>query len=138
MVSRHFKIHELVPEELYRMVHEEVLWRMVPDELIRSIDQLKDRFSKGTMTINNYEWSGNRRWSGLRLAGKPYYSPTSQHTKMNAIDAVFSDYSAEEVRKYILSNSLKFPHIGGVELEIDWVHLDIRPRRDGQIITFRP
>ena len=134
--SKYFDIHELVPEELYHTIHEDVLWRMVPQKLIETIDTIKNKFPNGSMSINDYEWSGNRRWSGLRTVGSPYYSFTSQHALMNAIDAVYSKYSVDEVRDYILDNPDEFPHIGGVELNVEWLHIDCRSRKDGEIITF--
>jgi len=39
---------------------------------------------------------------------------------------VFSDYSAEEVRNYIIDNPHEFPYIKGLELVVNWVHLDVR------------
>jgi len=134
--SRYFEIHELIPEELYHSIHEDVLWRMVPQKLIETIDTVKNKFPNGSMSINDYEWAGQRRWSGLRTVGSKWYSFWSQHTTLNAVDAVFSRYDVEDIRHYILDNPNEFPHIGGIELDVSWLHVDCRPRRDGKIITF--
>jgi hypothetical protein len=88
------------------------------------------------MVINSYKWGGDRGWSGLRTKNSKYYSPTSQHSLGKAIDAVFSKYDVEEVRQYILDNQEEFPHIGGVELGVSWLHIDTRPRVNGKIKTF--
>ena len=138
MISKYFKIHELVPRNLYEIAHEDLLWNMVPDELIISIDKLKEKFPDGSMTINNYKWNGDREWSGLRTKDSSYYSRTSQHSIMNAFDAVFSKYNPDIVRQYILDNQDEFPYIGGIENfnGMSWVHADIRPRRNGKVIVF--
>ncbi len=139
MKSKHFKIHELVPLELYNLVHEEVLWRMIPKELIETIDLIKEKFPRGTCTINSYLFGGTRGFSGLRLKGRPYYSETSQHSLFKAVDMVFSDYTSKEVREFILANSDLFEYIGGLELGISWVHLDLRDRtKEGKINLFYP
>ena len=134
--SKYFEIHELVPEELYHTVHEDVLWRMVPQKLIESIDQIKEKFPKGSMSINNYEWAGNRRWSGLRTVGSPWYSHGSQHTTLNAVDAVFSKYTTDEVRNYILTNPNEFTHVRRIETNVNWLHIDLKETGRQDIVTF--
>jgi len=137
--SKYFAIYELVPKELYELVHEDVLWRMVPEGIITFIDKLKEKFHEGSMTINNYFWGGDRNWSGLRLIGSKYYSKTSRHSSFDAVDIVFSKYDSADVRKYVLDNQDEFTEIGGIE-DFDgmtWLHGDIRPRRDSRIIVFR-
>jgi len=136
MKSTKFKIYELVPVELYNSVHEDVLWQMMDPGLLATIDAIKAKFPKGSMIINSYKWGGDRGWSGLRTKNSKYYSPTSQHSLGKAIDAVFTAYDVEEVRQYILDNSEEFPHIGGIELGVSWLHVDTRPRVNGVIKTF--
>lgn len=133
MKSKHFKIHELVSKSIYDKKGEEA-WRYVPSDLITAIDTIKERFPKGTMTINNYVWGGNRYWSGLRTSDSKYFSPTSMHSFMMAVDAVFSEYTADEVRADILENPSVYPTIKGLELNVSWVHLDIR--NEDTLVTF--
>ena len=134
MKSKYFKIHELVPKKMYEKYGEKA-WRYVDVRLIQSIDKLKEHFNLGTMTINNYFWGGDREWSGIRTPESPYYSYGSQHSYANAFDIVFSDYSAEEVRNYIIDNQHEFPHIKGLELGVSWVHLDVR--NEDELVLFR-
>ncbi|WP_373069814.1 hypothetical protein [Sulfurimonas sp.] len=133
MKSKHFKVHELVPKAMYEKYGEKA-WRYVDVRLIESIDKLKEHFNLGTMTINNYYWNGNREWSGIRTPDSPHYSYGSQHSFANALDIVFSDYTAEEVRNYILDNLKDFPHIKGMELGVSWLHIDVR--NEDQIVLF--
>jgi hypothetical protein len=134
MKSKHFEVHELVPKYLYR-VYKDKAWKFIDSRLIETIDILKEHFNLGTMTINNYYWGGDREWSGLRTPKSDYYSETSQHSFGRAIDAVFSHYSASEVRNYIIDNPDKFPYIKGIELGVDWLHIDIR--NEDYVIMFR-
>lgn len=133
MVSKHFKIHELVPKKMYQKYGEKS-WRYVDVRLIETIDKLKDKFNDGTMTINNYFWGGSREWSGIRTPDSPNYSYGSQHSFANAFDIVFSNYTADEVRNYIIENPDEFPYVKGLELETSWVHLDIR--NEDSLVTF--
>jgi len=137
ITSKKFEIHELVPKTLFNNVHEEALWRMVPEQLIDNVDRLKDTFNEGTMTINNYYWGGDREWSGLRTKESPWYSEHSMHTVFGATDSVWSSYSAEEVRKYILANQHKFPGIRRIEGNVSWLHQDIKETGMGEIYVFR-
>jgi len=140
MRSKYFELYELFPEELYNYlkdtISEDVMWKMVEDRLILSIDKIKEKFPKGSMSINTYYWAGNRGWSGLRTKDSPYYSETSQHSSFNAIDCMFSQYATDEVREYILTNPDEFEEIGGVEINVGWLHVDMRPRVNGKIKTF--
>ena len=138
MKSTKFKIEELVPLRLINLIHKDLLWKLIDDDIIIAIDKIKEVFPKGSMSINTYLWSGNRTQSGVRTKNSKYYSETSQHSLGKAIDCVFDNYSTNEVREYILANQDEFPTIGGVELGTSWLHIDVRPRRNGKIITFTP
>jgi len=138
MKSTKFKIEELVPLRLINLIHKDLLWKLIDDDIIIAIDKIKEVFPKGSMSINTYLWSGNRTQSGVRTKNSEYYSETSQHSLGKAIDCVFGNYSTDEVREYILANQDEFPTIGGVELGTSWLHIDVRPRRNGKIITFTP
>lgn len=134
MISKYFKIHELVPRKMYEEYGEKA-WRYVDVRLIDTIDILKEHFNLGTMTINNYYWDGSREWSGIRTPESPNYGYGSQHSYANAFDIVFSDYTAEEVRNYIINTPHIFKYIKGLELGVSWVHLDIR--NEDMITLFR-
>ena len=135
MKSKYFEIHELVPPHLFEK-RGEGCWRFIDERLIATIDTLKEHFSSGTMTINNYKWGGDREWSGLRTSQSPDYSPTSMHSFGKAIDCIFSHYSAEEVRLYILSNKGFFPYIRGMEDTVSWLHVDVR--NEDELKLFQP
>ena len=127
MISKIFKIQEFVPEHIY-LKRGEKAWELIDDRLIITAEALKKAFPLGTMTINNWVWGGDRMWSGLRTLESKYYSETSQHTFGRAIDCIFSEYSAQEVRTYIIDNPELFPYVTGIEdfNGMSWVHIDVR------------
>jgi len=138
MKSTKFKIEELVPLKLIDLIHKDLLWKLVDDDLILAIDKIKKVFPKGSISINTYKWAGDRTQSCVRTKNSKYYSSTSQHSLGKAVDCIFSAYTTDEVRDYILNSPDEFPTIGGVELGTSWLHIDVRPRRNGKIITFTP
>lgn len=135
MKSKYFKIQELVSKETYN-VRGERAWQLIDPYLIMTIDKLKEVFPKGTITINNWLWSGNRNESGLRVYGMKHYSPYSMHSFGKAADAVFSHYKTEEVRQYIIDNPKEFPYIKGIELGVSWLHIDTRNL--DEVLAFYP
>lgn len=122
---KHFIIEELVPPHVYEERGRKA-WELLDERMLRTIDAIRDHFGV-SCTINNWKWGGNRKWSGLRTAESPYYSPYSQHTFGRAFDMLVGDLDAEEVRQEILKHrEEKFPHISGMELNISWLHIDCR------------
>jgi hypothetical protein len=134
MKSKYFKIHELVPEHIYKKYGERAWWFINP-ELIKFIDLLKEKFPNGSMTINDYFWKGARNWSGLRTPEFSGYFEISQHNLGLAIDCIFSKYEESEVTKYVIDNPLEFPMIKGIEYDINWCHFDCR--NSDTIIKFK-
>lgn len=124
---KHFKIHELVPPQVYKDRGEKA-WELLDIRMLKTIDRLRDCY--GSMTINNYFWGGDREWSGLRTPDSPYYSKYSQHTFGRACDCLFKDVSSEQVRQDLLNNPYTFEYIGeyieSLELGVSWLHFDVR------------
>lgn len=136
MKSKYFKITELVDKETYS-IRGELAWELIDNHLIITIDKLKEKFSKGTITINSWMWNGDREWSGLRTTKSPDYSKYSQHTFGRAIDCIFSDYTTKEVREYIINNKEEFPFVKGIEIA-SWLHIDVRNTIDEEVKIFKP
>jgi hypothetical protein len=130
--SKHFQIHELVPPAVFTMFGENGWW-FIDRRLIVLIDAMRDEF--GPATINNYRFKGDREWSGLRTPDSPYYKTTSQHSAGRAVDIIFKDISAPDVRKSMLANkekwlaivpSITLENVDAKGNEIMWTHVDIR------------
>jgi len=120
-----FSLHELVPEEVY-LERGDKAWESLDERMLITLDKLRERY--GLMTVNNWYWGGRRQWSGLRIPGSPDYKPYSQHTFGRAADCLFENISAEEVRQDILSmpDDDSFRLISSLELEVSWLHFDVR------------
>jgi len=131
----HFIIQELVPQKVYADRGHKA-WELIDVRLLKTIDRLRNRY--GSMKINDWQWQGNREWSGLRTPNSPYYSPYSQHTFGRACDIIFSDITAEEVRQDILAdmNHKDFKLIYSLELDVSWLHIDCRNAT--RIKAFKP
>jgi hypothetical protein len=132
MKSKYFKIHELVPLHIYEKYGERA-WQFIDDRVVLTLDFMKSRYKK-KITVNNYFWGGVRHWSGLRTPASPYYSETSQHSSGRAIDCLIEGMTAEDVRKDILRNAHLFPYIKALEMEVSWVHFDVR--NSDEIVLF--
>ena len=121
----HFAIHELVPPNVFKLRGESA-WELLDDRMLMTLDRLRERY--GSMTVNNYHWRREREWSGLRTSDSPFFSRTSQHTFGRAADCLFSNLSAEQVRRDILDDSdhEDFELINSLELGVTWLHFDVR------------
>lgn len=137
MKCKHFAIHELVPLKVYTARGEKA-WQLLDPRLVVLIDAIRDKY--GRATVNNYFWGGKREWSGLRTPDSKYFSPYSQHTFGRAVDIVFNDITAEDVRKDIIAYPDKWLDIvPSITLEEDvfWLHIDLRNNKKG-INLFKP
>lgn len=134
--SKYFKVEEFVPPEMIEKKGSQKCWEYLDENLLKTFDQLKEDFPKGTISINTWLWGGDRIDSGIRLPSSKYYNPYSMHSWGKAGDALFSEYPSNEVREYIMANPSKYPHVKGLELGTSWVHLDVRRRE--KLVTFYP
>ena len=109
-------------------------WSLLDERALFTLDTLRDIF--GPITVNDWMWGGRFSERGLRTQDGNTGSKYSQHRFGRAIDCIFKDTTAEEVREYIFSNPDMFPHIRGVELGTSWLHFDIGNRFGNGIYTF--
>lgn len=124
---KHFHITELVPQSVY-LERGERAWELLDERMLITADQLNDRF--GQMIVNTWNYPnlikkfGYRDQSGLRTetVGAKY----SQHFYGRAMDALFTEVTAAEVRKYVLSHASEFPHLAAIEVGVRWFHFDTR------------
>lgn len=129
---KHFNIVELVPRQVYRDRGDKA-WELLDQNMLKVLDQLRDKF--GPMVINNWHSGGDREWSGLRTLDSPYYKPYSQHSFGRAFDIIPTTITVDSLREHIITNQELYPQIGGVELNVSWLHIDGRNHQG--ILTFR-
>jgi uncharacterized protein YcbK (DUF882 family) len=85
-------------------------------------------------TIN----AGGRQYCGWRPNDCPIGAKASYHKTGKAIDLHPQGMSAEDARTIIrkaVSEGL-LPDLGGVELGVNWLHADIRPRIGNKVLWF--
>ena len=131
MVSKYFKIQELISEAVYKKYGDKS-WEFIDTRLIKVLDLLREHFNK-PIIVNNWLWGGNLQQRGLRankdelVANKKDYY-ISQHCLGKAVDFNIKGLSAQEVYDEILKNKDKFYLISRVENIKDtptWVHIDV-------------
>lgn len=124
---KHFGIYELVDEDTYNSYHEDVLWGMFSDDLLRGLDYIKSKFPDGAMIINNWKWGGSFTDSGLRSKKSNYYSEGSMHSVGEAVDLRFTKYDVEDVYNFLKDDPevcKYFSRMESIEDAPTWIHLD--------------
>lgn len=142
MRPKHFVIEELVPPELYELVHEDALWKMFNSDFLEGLDYLKELFPKGSIIINDWKWGGKYTQSGLRTKNSKYYRDGSEHSDASAGDLKFTDYTIQEVYD-VLKNDEKitsyFTRMETIKYTPTWIHLDQGITRwTGKLYIFNP
>ena len=133
-----FHIKELVSQQMYKVLggnRKFILQLFNPNALI-TLQALRDKF--GPTFVNNWHVGGNNHYRGFRNFDCGIGAKLSQHKLGNAFDCNFTDYTAEEVREYILNNPHEFPHITAIEGKVSWLHFDVRPATWAGIKVFNP
>ena len=127
-IPKYFTVEELVPPQVFKDRGQKA-WELIDSRLLATLDRLRDRY--GPMTINDYKWGGEREWSGLRTPDSPYYSRYSQHSFGRAADILFKHHSAEKIRGDLLDKfpELEYHLITAIEMDVSWVHIDVRNTR---------
>lgn len=138
---KYFEPHELLPglsgDETWASL-DPVLRAKLDDHLLETCDEVRELV--GPCTINNYAAGGKRQWCGLRTPECKIGAKKSQHRLGKAADLHPLRMTAEMART-IVRNAVaagKLKHLGGVELDVEWLHLDCRPKQNGEVLWFRP
>ena len=130
-VSKHFKDYELLPKG-------ETNLSLIDEKLLILIDKIRELLNV-PCTINNYNSGGDRQWCGLRTGACTIGAPKSQHKLGKAADLHPKGISAEDAR-VIIKKAVEaglLPELGGVELGVSWLHVDVRPRVKGKVLWFK-
>lgn len=140
---KHFKIYELVPKELYEVLHEDLLWGMFDENLLRALDWVKETYSPDSpVSVNTWKWGGGFSQSGIRTRDSEYYSEGSMHSVGCAADLKFKNITPEEIRRDIkrrIDSGETIPYIKRIEEGTDtWLHIDTKPVRHLSVYFFWP
>ena len=135
----HFGIKELVPKDIYNKYKQKgdtFLFQVIFDNrLLRVIDEIRKKF--GSMTINDWSWGGTNQYRGFRPPGCSVGAKLSQHRFGRAADLIPKNITSGEIRQEIIKdqNSGIWKLVGGLEMNISWLHVDVRARTDSDKIN---
>lgn len=138
-VCQNYEIEELVPIDLFNQYKDEryKLWLIFDQVILYIIDKLRDDY--GPMTCNNWLWGGNRNMSGFRPFSSNVGSSLSQHKFGRAIDLIPKYVHPDEIRKDIINKKKEYMnYIKAIEMNISWLHIDVRNNNNGNLIKFNP
>ena len=133
-ICRHFNIKELVSQAVYAE-RGEIAWQLLDERALKTIDKLRDVF--GSVTINDWQWGGVNEYRGLRESSCTIGAKYSQHRFGRAFDCHFRNVSADSVREYILQHPEEFPFICSLEMNVTWLHFDVR-NYGPEVLKFNP
>lgn len=129
-ISDNFSVKELVNDDIVDKLGENRAANIVSPYLLKQLEALRLRF--GPITINDYEWGGMFKNSGVRKAS--FYKRLgimresySTHQYGNTADLKFTDFTAIQVYDYIMDNQDEFPYIVRMEnahKTKTWLHVE--------------
>lgn len=138
MKSKYFKIQELVPSSIYYS-RKESAWELIDSRLIITLDYLREKY--GPILINNWNRLGALNNRGFRDSDTNVGAKLSQHRYGRAADCSFltKGILVKDVRDYIIMNPTEFPFITCIEMNVSWLHFDVRNHNlDHQIMLIYP
>jgi hypothetical protein len=143
LTSVHFQPWEVAPGlDTDLQWDNPVAWSLPIDQRILDLaDQIRSILGVPCL-INDYK--AGRHFCGIRTPRCPEYSPTSWHSVTSAhlcgaVDLHPVGMSADDARSIIrkAAGLGAVPLLGGMELGVNWCHIDIRKRVDGAVVEFR-
>jgi len=135
---RHFSLQELVCPEIFEARGERA-WELLDVYALVTLDQLRKRFGK--LTVNDYGWGGQFKYSGMRPFVGGVGAEYSMHRFGRAFDIKPKETTPQEVHAEILKTPDKFPHLRVLENiadTISWVHFDTRGHTRSSIWVVNP
>ena len=126
-LTKYFSKHELLPPGFDDV-------SVLDPKLLILIDQVRELLGV-PCTIN----ADGRTLCGYRPASCDVGAPHSPHKLGRAADLHPKGMSAEDARQLIRKavDAGLLPLLGGVELGVSWLHIDIRPRVGNKVLLFK-
>lgn len=134
-----FVIQELVTPECFASRGASAIELLDP-KILRVLGQLRADY--GPLIVNNWHTGGAFKYRGYRPADCPVGAAKSMHKQGKAIDCHSPRIPVETMRKEVIAKAATnhpiYSLIGGIELDVNWLHVDVRPRVGGKARTFYP
>ena len=137
-LSKNFILKEFIPPQIYKKYGGFSI-NFIHQELPIIAQFIRDWFDK-PITINNWIWNGNRKYSGLRIPESKHYRQFSAHTRGQAIDFIIKGLDSQEVQNEIIKNREKFLK-GGItcieNVTNGWTHASCQWTNKNDLARFR-
>lgn len=137
-ISSDFQLQEYIHPDVFGRIGNRSQDFLHPS-LAPTVQRLRDAF--GPITINDWLWGGDFKFSGLRPPDSDVGAFYSSHRFGCAADLKFADIDAEEVQQAILGE----PHLYGDITRMEntqatptWLHLEVGVRNGFPIKVFTP
>lgn len=121
-----FELYELVPRNVYDSFAHDKLWWVFDDRVLVTLARLRVRY--GSTTVNNWYHGGDNYYRGYRPPHCTVGADLSQHRFGGAFDVNCKDATPDEIRQDIVDKKYPdtFEFITCIEMDIGWVHFDVR------------
>jgi len=133
-VPEYFKVVEVFPPEMEPFFHENLVWLYIDSRVLVTMDRLRSRYGPAIMNTwglseATREKFGTHQWRGWRPRNCPVGAELSYHKIGSAVDMVFTDVSAETVRRELLENPFDetFQFVTSIEMTTNWFHFAVCP-----------
>lgn len=135
-VPRWFKAHELVSKSVFEALGN-MVFEYYDDRILQTLDSLR-MFFGAPITVNSWEWGGDRVASGYRGPDCEVGGDTSMHRIWRAIDCIIEGVSGTEARDVIMNHQYLFPFITRIEDNVSHLHFDNKNINHNGIFLFQP
>lgn len=133
---KYFKIEELVSRSIFEK-YGDIAWQFFDPLALRTLDQIREQF--GQLLVNNWHSGGTLQYRGYREKACTVGAVNSQHRHGRAFDCSSKMFSAEDMRAVILTHQHKFPLLAVIEMDVSWLHFDVRNiNTDSGIVKIHP
>jgi hypothetical protein len=134
-----FTAEEFVPPEVFELLGD-LSVRIFEPAVFEVLAQLRADF--GPLIVNNWHRKGQFRYRGFRPLTYTSGAPKSQHRLASALDCHSPTIPVPELRAKVIAkaraNEGAYAKIGAIEDGVNWLHFDVRPRVNGQLLVFKP
>lgn len=134
-----FVIQELVPPDVFNARGASAI-ELLDQRLLDVLGQLRRDY--GPLIVNNWHTGGQFKYRCYRGPDCTIGAARSYHKQGMAIDCHSPRLPTETIRKEVIAKAATahpvYSLIGGIELGVGWLHVDVRPRVGGKALTFYP
>lgn len=142
-IKDYFSIKELVCPHIYDKFRE-YAWQFFDPRLLETLLVIREVINR-PIYVNNYDSGGSFDERGYRcnICNIPKDKTRleklymSAHCQGMAVDFDVKGMTAQEVRDWLKSNQILLPYPIRCELDVNWVHIDVRSDGFRQITWFK-